>query len=122
MLIQDIPYTHEEIMRLRNRLCAHYYQEGILADPNGESPAKNLTPDKSHLANFFCHVQNMLSVGVYKSGIITQDRLDRFLSHMESNFYRQYKVLFLDSLDEMPLLINNDVLGVLAQWRLEVGR
>jgi hypothetical protein len=121
-MLYEIPYTHDELRRLRERLCVSYYQQGLISDPHGLSISEDLDTHQQHLVHFFDEVTTMLSAGIFKGGPATKDRVERQAAHMEANFYRQYKVLFLDPIEDMPLLINTEGIADIVNWRLEIAK
>jgi len=62
--------------------------------------------------------------GVYPGGKIqaSETETNHHLSTLEHDYYREYKAMYLDRLEDIPLLINDEELGIIARWRLEIGK
>jgi len=53
---------------------------------------------------------------------VTKERYTRLHEFMQSHFPEAYETLFVSSLEDLPLRINDELCGPYAQWRLKNGK
>jgi hypothetical protein len=65
-----------------------------------------------------------IMAGVYPGTPVqaSQDTINHHLSTLEHDYYRHYKAMYIDHLEDVPLLINDEELEIIARWRLEIGK
>jgi hypothetical protein len=101
-----IPYTAEEVQRLID-----LFESRMPKDAGPDYPESTLTE----------YFKNRIYSGVFQ-GNATKERKERFMQYVEKEYYDIYKAMFIDKIEDMPLLINNRDLDLVAQWRLEIAK